>query len=99
MMSGDSYHDHVSDMLSRLQEIVSSKWPETLNGDGNAYSFARENHPELMTRYDEQEAELNGLWLNRASMDDFKQLCTSWGKTILEIHQVHAAALKRQEAA
>ena len=91
------YQQEYDALRDRVQAVIASKWPEAL--DGNSYNWGRDYQPDLMAKHDTLEKEANELWVNRAKFDQFKQILTDWGRTIIELHKLYAAELRRREAA
>ncbi len=84
-------------MMTRIESVVTDKWPETLSGDGAVWPWLDDKHPELRTKYREVSKRLNEAWQN-GMLVEFKKLVTEWGKIQLEIFKLYAAHLKQETA-
>ena len=98
-MTTDPREQHLKDLIGQINQVIRSKWPETLTEDSDPYGWARENAAELMAKRAKLSDEVDALYLNGAPFDEFKKACKDWGRTELEIFQLHAAELRRKEAA
>lgn len=80
-------------MMTRIEAVVTDKWPETLQSEGAIWAWLDDKRPDLRTRYRELNQRLNDTWHN-GMLADFKKLVTEWGRVQLEIFKGYAAFLK-----
>jgi hypothetical protein len=86
-------------MLSRLDQVIRDKWPETLAGDGSGvWAWLLETRAETMQKLTGLRKRLEVSWLN-GMFEEMKALTLEWGKLTLEIFREYAQHLKRLEAA
>lgn len=98
-MSVDACSRHLKGFIEQINQVIRSKWPESLTEEADPYGWARENAAELMATRQKQSDEVDSLYLNGASFEEFKKACTDWGRTELEIFRLYTAELRRKEAA
>jgi hypothetical protein len=94
----NDHEKYFGEFVERVSRVIRDKWPASLKPEINPFTRAREINPELMSKYDSQGDEVNSLWLNRSPLEQFKEACTAWGRTVLEIHRLFAVEMKGKDA-
>ncbi len=85
-------------MLSRIDQVIRDKWPETLDGEGRVWHWLDEERVEQWQTLNDLRNRLRAAWLN-GLFEEMKELTLAWGKLILEIFREYSLYLKQQAAA
>lgn len=85
-------------MLSRIDQVIRDKWPETLDGEGRVWRWLDEQRVEQRQKLNSLRDRLRQAWQN-GLYEEMKELTLQWGKLTLEIFREYAVHLKREAAA
>ncbi len=80
-------------MLVRIESVIKDRWPETLKGNGELWTWLDENRPELRKQQRDLTKQLNEAWENCMAAE-FKTVLVEWGRVQLEIYKGYALHLR-----
>lgn len=80
-------------MMSRVEQTITDKWPETLSGDGGVWLWMDNHSPTMRKRMYDLNQRLNSAWLN-GMLAEVKKLSLEWGRLQLEIFKGYSLYLK-----